>query len=55
MTRVECPWCDRIFPHYEGHDILLLLGDWTLICDTCHQMMEENSGDIKEIDQEHWT
>lgn len=55
MTRVECPWCDRIFPHYEGHDILLLLGDWTLICDTCHQMMEENSGDIKEIDQEYWT
>ena len=55
MTRRECPWCDRIFPHYEGHEIQLLLGEWTLICDTCHQMMEEHSGEVKEIDQDYWT
>ena len=44
--RRECPWCDRIFPYYEGHEVMLLRGEWALICDACNKTMEENSGEL---------
>lgn len=46
-NRVMCPWCDRIFPYYEGHEVMLLRGEWALICDTCNKTMEENSGELE--------
>lgn len=52
MTKLECPWCDRIFPLMEGHEILLLKGEWAIICDSCYDIMENRTG---EIDQEYWT
>lgn len=45
--RRECPWCDRIFPYYEGHEVMLLRGEWALICDACNKTMEENSGELE--------
>ena len=46
-NRIMCPWCDRIFPYYEGHEVMLLRGEWALICDACNKTMEENSGELE--------
>ena len=51
-NRVMCPWCDRIFPAWEGRDVLLLRGQWATICESCYKVMEEQTGQIEEDNEE---